>query len=123
MALDPKRVDKCFEKLLATARQRASQRVDIRITYGELATHLHVANQSVGQYLTAIYRREVEGRPDVPDLTTLVVSGSGKGAGRYGRFNSRSGPACSIKVDPDNRDHVRLYEEEIRRVDRYWGRM
>ena len=122
MPLDPQRLEKCFQKLLKLARARFSQRADIRITYGRLARHLGVANQSVGQYLTAIYCREVEGKPEVPDLTTLVVAGTGKGAGRYGRFNSRSGPARSIAVDSDNSEDVKLYEEELRRVDEYWGR-
>ena len=102
--LDAGIVSRCRAKLVEVARKHA------RITYGDLAKHLGVANQSVGPYLDAIYKDEIAaGRPDL----TLVVVYSETG---YGRFNSRGRQPKSKKVDPDNSVDVQTYEAELRKV-------
>jgi hypothetical protein len=103
--LDAGIVLRCRVKLIDVARKHA------KITYGEMAKHLGVVNQSVGRYLDAIYRDETiaAGRPDL----TLVVVYSETG---YGRYNSRGSQPRSIKVDPKNPADVQVYDAELRKV-------
>lgn len=99
---------KCKTRLIAVARASS------RVTYGELAKHVGVANQSVGRYLDAIYNEEIAlGHPDV----TLVAVYKDTG---MGRFNSRGGPAKSIRVDPNKQSDVNNYQDELTQVYAYW---
>ena len=107
--MDDTRLNKCRKKLVEIAAAR------LRITYGELAKHLGVANQSLTPYLNAIYREEMAA--ERPDLTLVVVY-SDTGLGRY---NSRGGAAQSVKVDPENSDDVRAYEEHLSKVHDRWA--
>jgi hypothetical protein len=85
-----------------------------KITYGALAQHLGVANQSVGRYLNAVYENEIAlGHPDL----TVVVVYSKTGMGRY---NSKGGPAQSIRVNPSKRSDVQAYKAELARVYAHW---
>jgi hypothetical protein len=102
--MDTERLNKCRSKLVEVAAARS------RITYGELAAHLGVANQSVGPYLNSIYREEVTA--ERPDLTLVVVYADTG----FGRYNSGGGPAQSVKVDPQNLDDVKAYNEHLARV-------
>jgi len=103
--LDETIVTECRRKIAEVANKSAT------ITYSELAGHLHVANQSVGKYLTEIYKRECEGTAN-PDLTTVVVYADTG----YGRYNSEGEEAESVRVDPDNAEDVRRYKDMLRRV-------
>ena len=86
----------------------------MRITYGDLAAHLGVANQSVGPFLNAIYREEVEaGRPDI----TLLAVYAGT---NYGRYNSRGKRAQSIRVDPKDVTQCRTYDADVTLVHEFW---
>lgn len=105
--LDAGIVLRCRAKLIDVAKKHA------KITYGELTKHLGVANQSVGQYLDAIYRDEIAaGRPDLTLVAVYKETG-------YGRYNSRGGQPRSIKVDPNNPADVRAYDAELRKVHTY----
>jgi hypothetical protein len=107
--IDRLRVDQCRDKLIATARARS------KITYGDLAKVLHVANQSVGLYLNAVYEEEIaQGRPDLTVVVVYPKTG-------MGRFNSRGGPAQSVVVDAGNPEDVRAYTEELNRVYDQWN--
>ncbi len=107
--IDTRRVDQCRAKLIEIARGRG------KITYADLARFLHVANQSVGSYLNAIYQEEIAVHR--PDLTVVVVYPK-TGMGRY---NSRGGPAQSTVVNPRNPDDVHAYEDELKRVYDQWS--
>jgi hypothetical protein len=108
--MDRKIKERCRAKLIEVARIRGT------INYGDLAKHLHVANQSVGLYLDPIYEEEIaQGRPD---LTVLVVYRK-TGMGRY---NSRGRHVRSVKVDPNNDADVRAYRDEKNRVYECWSR-
>ena len=96
-------------RLIAVARARGT------IKYSALASFLGVANQSVGLYLNEIYAEQVA--LGYPDLTVVVVYAE-TGMGRY---NSRGGPAQSIRVDPDKRSDVAAYRAELERVYDYWA--
>jgi hypothetical protein len=101
-------IDRFRDRLIATARARDT------IPYNALAKHLGVANQSVGKYLNAIYEDEIaQGHPDL----TVVVVYSETGMGRY---NSRGGPAQSVRVDPNNPRDVQAYKSELDRVYGHW---
>jgi hypothetical protein len=63
--IDQRITERCKARLIATARA-----LD-KITYSALASHLGVANQSVGRYLNAIYEEEIA--LGHPDLTVVVV--------------------------------------------------
>lgn len=107
--IDKQRVDRCRTKLIEVARSRGT------INYGDLAKLLGVANQSVGPYLNAIYDDEIaHGRPDL----TVVAVYSDTG---FGRYNSRGGPAQSVRVDPNNPADVRAYMDELDRVYKEWS--
>jgi hypothetical protein len=106
--IDRRITARCKARLIAVA--RASK----KIAYGELAKRLGVANQSVGRYLNAIYEEEIA--LGHPDLTLVAVYKNTN----FGRFNSRGGPAQSIRVDPNNRNDVRAYEAELSRVYAHW---
>jgi hypothetical protein len=106
--IDKQITDKCKAKLIAVARANGT------IAYSDLANQIGVANQSIGRYLNAIYEEEIAlGHPDL----TVVVVYSKTGMGRY---NSRGGPAQSIRVDPDNQSDVQAYKAELERVYRHW---
>jgi hypothetical protein len=75
-----------------------------------------VANQSVGLYLNPIYREEMAARR--PDLTVVVVYAD-TGMGRY---NSRGGPAQSVRVDPKKDADVRAYKDELTAVYKQWSK-
>ncbi len=107
--IDQNRVDQCRTKLIEIARARGE------ITYGALAQLIHVANQSIGRYLNAIYEEEIAQHR--PDLTVVVVCPKT----RMGRYNSRGGPAQSVIVNPDNEADVRAYAEELNRVYDKWS--
>jgi hypothetical protein len=107
--MDQDRIEQCRTKLIEVARARST------ITYGDLATHLRVANQSVGKYLNPIYENEIAQRR--PDLTVVAVYPK-TGMGRY---NSRGAAAQSVVVDPKNPNHVRAYQEELNRVYECWS--
>ena len=100
---------RCKTRLIAVARARET------ITYSALASFLGVANQSVGLYLNEIYAEEIALRH--PDLTVVVVYAE-TGMGRY---NSRGGPAQSVRVDPDNQSDVQAYRAELQRVYDHWA--
>jgi hypothetical protein len=100
---------RCKDRLITVARARDT------ISYGELASSVGVANQSVGIYLDAIYEEETAvGNPDF----TVVVVYSGT---EMGRFNSRGAPVRSVPVDPGNPDHVKAYRAERERVYDHWA--
>jgi len=99
---------RCRAKLEETARKR-----DL-ISYSKLASHMGIANQGVGPYLNAIYQEETE--LDHPDLTLVAVYAGT----RYGRFNSRGGPAQSVKVNPDKPEDRQKYDDEVKRVWDFW---
>jgi hypothetical protein len=107
--IDQQRIVQCRTKLIETARARG------KITYGALAKHIQVANQSIGLYLNAIYEEEIV--HNRPDLTVVVVYPKTQ----MGRYNSRGGPAQSVIVIPGNLDHVRAYEDELNRVYAQWA--
>jgi hypothetical protein len=102
--LDAGIVLRCRAKLVDVARKRG------KITYGQLANHLGVANQSVGLYLNAIYKDEIA--TGYPDLTLVVVY---KETG-YGRYNSRGRQPQSIKIDPNNKADRQVYDNDLRKV-------
>jgi hypothetical protein len=106
--IDKQITDRCKAKLIAVARANGT------ITYSALASQLGVANQSIGRYLNAIYEERIaHGHPDL----TVVVVYSKTG---MGRFNSRGGPAQSIRVDPKNPSDVQAYKAELARVYGHW---
>jgi hypothetical protein len=106
--IDKRITDRCRARLIAVARSHKT------ITYSELATLLGVANQSVGRYLNAIYEEEIAlGHPDLN--VVVVYSKTG-----MGRFNSRGGPAQSIRVDPNRQSDVQAYKAELTRVYGHW---
>jgi hypothetical protein len=108
--IDQKIVDRCREKLIDVARTRTT------ISYGDLAKILHVASQSVGRYLNPIYDQEMAaGRPDLTVVVVYVDTG-------MGRYNSRGGPAQSVRVDPNNGHHVKAYKDELNRVYMQWSK-
>jgi hypothetical protein len=108
--IDKRITKKCKARLIAVARASKPK----TITYGALAKLLGVANQSVGRYLNPIYEEEIAlGHPDL----TVVVVYSKTG---MGRFNSRGGPAQSIRVDPKNPSHRNAYDAELARVYAHW---
>ena len=99
---------RCKTRLIAVARARGT------ITYSALADFLGVANQSVGLYLNEIYAEETaQGHPD---LTVVVVYAETE----MGRYNSRGGPAQSVRVDPSNPADVVAYKAELERVYDHW---
>ena len=107
--IDRRITERCKTRLIAVARARET------ITYSALASFLGVANQSVGLYLNEVYAEEIPlGHPDL----TVVVVYAGTGMGRY---NSRGGPAQSVRVDPDNRSDVAKYRAELERVYDHWA--
>lgn len=107
--MDESRVSACRTKLVATARNRQ------KITYGALATHLGIANQSLGPYLNSIYKEEMAvGRPDLSLVTVYSKTG-------FGRFNSGGGPAQSVQVDPANEEDVAMYNNELERAYDEWS--
>ena len=109
MAVSETIVIRCRSKLVELARKGE------RITYGELAQHIGVFNQSIGRYLDVIYEKEMEsGRPDLTVIPHYSQSWLGK-------FNSRGRHERTIAVNPDNPAHVRDYKEELCGVYRYWG--
>ncbi|MGD9768003.1 MAG: hypothetical protein AB7U62_10180 [Pseudolabrys sp.] len=102
--INQKIVDQCRQSLIDAARRKQ------KITYGDLATTIGVANQSVGAYLNQIYTEEIEkGHPDL----TLVAVYSGIG---YGKYNSAGKRPQSVKFDSTNADDVQEYEKELSRV-------
>jgi hypothetical protein len=106
--IDKQITAKCKAELIAVA--RAGE----RITYSDLAKLLGVANQSVGRYLNAIYEEEIAlGHPDLTVVVVYAETG-------MGRFNSRGGPAQSIRVDPTKQSDVQAYEAELARVYAHW---
>jgi hypothetical protein len=106
--IDKRITDRCKKRLIEVARRNG------RIQYGVLASQLGVASQSVGRYLNAIYDEETAlGHPDL----TLVVVYSETG---MGRFNSKGGPAQSIRVNPNNKSDVKAYNAELARVYGHW---
>jgi len=108
--MDPQLVGRCRERLIQVSRQRGT------ITYGELAAHLGVANQSIGGYLNAVYNDLVVSQ-DLPDLTLLAVySGT-----QYGRYNSRGGVAQSEAFDPNDPNQCAMYDADRERVYRQWA--
>jgi hypothetical protein len=106
--IDKRRTKKCKAKLVAVARASDT------INYGELASLLRVANQSVGRYLNPIYEQETA--LGHPDLTLVAVYRKTK----MGRFNSRGGRAQSVRVDPKNQRDVKAYKAELKRVYAHW---
>ena len=109
MTVDERIVRKCRAKLVSLAKGGR------RITYGDLARHLHVANQSLGRYLNPIYEEEMEAKR--PDLTVIPHYQDSW----YGKFNSRGLEPQTIVVDPENRNHVRAYKAELRQLFERWG--
>ncbi len=108
--IDSRITDRCRKILIDTARARTT------ITYGQLAPQLGVANQSLGQYLDAIYAEEMRaGRPDLGVVVVYADTG-------FGRFNSRGGPVRSVRVDPNDPESVRAYREELAKVYAQWSR-
>ncbi len=108
--LDEVLVSRCRHKLAEVAAERST------ITYSTMAEHLGVANQAVGKYLTAIYKRECEGTTN-PDLTVVVVYADTG----YGRYNSEGERVESVKVNPFNVYDVERYKDMLQRVyDRKW---
>jgi hypothetical protein len=106
--IDKQITDRCKAKLIAVARAKG------KITYSVLANLLGVANQSIGRYLNAIYEEEIAlGHPDLTVVVVYAKTG-------MGRFNSREGPAQSIRVDPDNPRDVQSYKAELARVYNHW---
>ena len=107
--MDKQRMERCRAKLIEIAHARG------KITYGELAKFLGVANQSVGIYLNPIYDYEIaKGRPDLTVVVIYPKTG-------MGRFYSRGRVAQSVVVDPKNPNDVRTYEEELNRVYEQWS--
>jgi hypothetical protein len=99
---------KCKARLIAVARASKT------INYGALAKPLGVANQSVGHYLNAIYDEEnALGHPDLTVVAVYAKTG-------MGRFNSRGGPAQSIRVDPKKPSDRKAYDAELARVYAHW---
>jgi hypothetical protein len=108
--IDQKLVDSCRATLIEVARSKRT------IPYSELAKVLGVANQSVGQYLNKIYKQEMAAcRPDLTVVTVYAETG-------MGRYNSRGGPAQSVRVDPNNNEDVKAYKEELSRVYEQWSK-
>jgi len=109
MAIDEEIVQRCRDTLEALARNGE------RISYSELAHHLHVANQSVGKYLNVIYHEEMAaGRPDITVIPHYQES-------CFGKYNSRGKEPQTITVDPENPNDVRAYKKELSEVYRVWG--
>jgi hypothetical protein len=108
--IDQKLVDRCRAMLIEVVRSKR------KIFYSELATVLGVANQSVGVYLNPIYEQEMAaGRPDLTVVAVYTETG-------MGRYNSRGGPAQSVKVDPNSNEDVKAYKEELNRVYEQWSK-
>jgi hypothetical protein len=106
--IDKRITKKCKARLIAAA--RASK----PISYAALAKSLHVANQSVGRYLNAIYEEETAlGHPDLTVVAVYTKTG-------IGRFNSRGRPAQSIRVDPKKPSDRKTYDAELARVYAHW---
>lgn len=107
--MNPLLIDRCREKLIEVSKRWGT------ITYGELAAHLGVANQSVGGYLNAVYHDLVVDQ-GLPDLTLLAVySGT-----EYGRYNSRGLPAQSVEFDADDPNQRAMYDSDRERVYQRW---
>jgi DNA-binding XRE family transcriptional regulator len=107
--VDQRRVTRCRDRLIKVARAEG------KITYSALAEFLGVANQSVGLYLNAVYEQEIAAGH--PDLTVVVVYADTD----MGRYNSRGGPAQSVRVNPDNSADVQAYKDELNRVYKEWS--
>jgi hypothetical protein len=108
--MNPDVKSRCRNKLIEVAERRGT------ITYGELATHLGIANQGPWDVLDELYKEETDARR--PDLTLVVVySDTG-----FGRYNSEGASTRSVKVDPKNPDQVRAYREALARVYEHWAR-
>ncbi len=108
--MDPELVDACRDRLIKVSRERGT------ITYGELAAHLRVANQSVGHYLNSVYNDLVV-NSGLPDLTLLAVySGTG-----YGRYNSQGRPAQSVEFDPNDQAQRARYDNDRDLVYQHWA--
>jgi len=111
--IDHTLTDRCRTKLIEVAGAKT------RITYSDLASHLGIPARGpggVGPHLDAIYSDEIA--LGHPDLTVVVVY---KATG-YGKFNSAGGPLHSVKVEPNNPEHVKAYEAELAKVYRHWAR-
>jgi hypothetical protein len=105
--IDKRITNKCKARLIKVARRNG------KIEYGVLAKHLRVANQSVGLYLNPICEEEIALWH--PDLTLVAAYKKTK----MGRFNSRGGPAKSIRANPKNPSDKQAYEAELARVHRH----
>jgi hypothetical protein len=110
--MDANRLNRCFARLIRVSRVKGG-----KITYGQAAGELGVANQTVAVYLNAIYAREIE-RRGVPDLTLVCVNSTTG----YGRYLSRGAPSRSVPMRPDNAADRRLYDNELGRVHEHWSR-
>src|SRR5690242_1894567 len=99
--MNPQLITRCRNRLIEVSRRRGT------ITYGQLAAHLGIANQSVGPYLNAVYDDLVI-NSGLPDLTLLAVYSGTK----YGRYNSRGLPARSVVFDPHDPAHRRIYDSD-----------
>lgn len=103
-------IARCRDKLIEASRRRGT------ITYGELAAHLGVANQSVGAYLNAVYNDLVIAQ-GLPDVTLLAVySGT-----QYGRYNSRGSAAQSVGFNPADSSQRALYDNDRESVYQHWA--
>ncbi len=86
-----------------------------RITYGELALYLGVANLSVNEYLNEVYKAEM--RLGNRDLTLLP---------RYskswlGNYNSHGLAHQSTRINPENLAQVKAYKNELNDLYVHWG--
>ena len=108
--MNPRLVARCRDKLIEISRRRST------ITYGELATHLGVANLSIGKYLNAVYNDLVVNQ-GLPEVTLLAVR---KGT-QYGWYHSRGGAAQSVEFDPADPRQRALYDSDRERVYGHWA--
>lgn len=106
--MDDIRLKKCRSKLIETAKARS------KITYGVLAAHIGANNQALTPFLNAIYREEIAANR--PDLTLVAVYA----ATNFGKYNSRGGAPQSVRVDPQNPEDVRIYNEQLAKVYECW---